>query len=167
MKHSLLALLVLALWAPAAKAADVKVDYDSKADFSRYKTWSWRPGTPAPNPTSDKQLRQGLEARLAAHGLKRVEHGGQLDVVYHAAGDNQISTEKLGYKEPGFETEANRVRYVRAGSVLVDMIDVASGKVVWRGQVEEVANPTYTDVARKIDQALDKLFDHFPPRPRG
>jgi hypothetical protein len=164
---SLLALLGLAAWAPTARAADVKVDYDSHADFSRYKTWSWRRGTPAPNPTSDKQLREGIEARLTARGLARVEQGGLLEVVYHAAGDNQISTEKLGYKEPGFVTEANRVRYVRAGSVLVDMIDVASGKIVWRGQVEEVANPTYTDVTRKIDQALDKLFDHFPPRPRG
>jgi hypothetical protein len=145
------------------EAAEVKVDYDTHADFSLYKTWSWRRGTPAPNPVPDKQLREGIEARLAKRGLSRVESGGLLDVVYHAAGENQISTEKLGYKEPGFETEAKRVRYVRAGSVLVDMIDAASGKVVWRGRAEEVANPTYTDVARKIDQALDKLFEHFPP----
>jgi hypothetical protein len=164
---SLLVLLGLGLWAPStARAAEVKVDYDSHADFSRYKTWSWRPGTAAPNPSSDKHLREGIEARLAKSGLTRVESGGLLDVVYHAAGENQISTEKLGYKEPGFETEATRVRYVRKGSVLVDMIDTASGKVVWRGQAEDVANPTYTDVARKIDQALDKLFEHFPPRPR-
>ena len=163
---SLLVLLGLGLWAPTAGAAEVKVDYDSHADFSRYKTWSWRPGTAAPNPASDKHLREGIEAQLAKKGLTRVESGGLLDVVYHAAGENQISTEKLGYKEPGFETEAKRVRYVRKGSVLVDMIDTASGKVVWRGQAEEVANPTYTDVARKIDQALDKLFEHFPPGPR-
>ena len=45
------------------------------------------------------------------------------------------------------------------------MIDTASGEVVWRGRAEEVANPTYTDVVRKINQALDKLFEHFPPPP--
>jgi hypothetical protein len=164
---ALLVLLGLVLWAPpTARAAEVKVDYDSHADFSQYKTWSWRRGTAAPNPVSDKLLREGIEARLAKRGLARVESGGLLDVVYHAAGENQISTEKLGYKEPGFETEAKRVRYVRAGSVLVDMIDTASGKVVWRGQVAEVANPTYTDVTRKINEALDKLFEHFPPGPR-
>jgi hypothetical protein len=163
---SLLVLLGLVLWAPMAGAAEVKVDYDSHADFSRYKTWSWRQGTAAPNPVADKHVREGIEARLAKSGLARVESGGLLDVVYHAAGENQISTEKLGYKEPGFETEAKRVHYVRAGSILVDMIDTASGKVVWRGQAADVANPTYTEVARKIDQALDKLFEHFPPRPR-
>ena len=104
---SLLVLLGLVLWAPTAGAAEVKVDYDSSADFSRYKTWSWRRGTPAPNPVADKHLREGIEARLAKRGLARVESGGLLDVVYHAAGENQISTEKLGYKEPGFETETS------------------------------------------------------------
>jgi hypothetical protein len=152
--------------AATATAPEVKVEHDPKADFSRYKTWSWRSGTPAPNPFSDKKLREGIESRLGARGLKRVEKGGDLEVVYHAAGENQISTEKLGYKEPGYATEKTRVSYVRAGSVLVDMIDPASGAVVWRGQARGVANPEYTDVSKKIDEGLDKLFEGFPPRRR-
>jgi hypothetical protein len=165
----LAALLGLALGlavASSAAAADVKVDYDSHADFTRYKTWSWRTGTAAPNPVSDKRIREDIEARLTAHGITRVEKGGNLEIVYHAAGDNQISVDKLGYKEPSFQTEATRVRYVRSGSILLDMIDAASGKVVWRGQAQEVADPTYTDVIRKIDQTMDKLFEHFPPGKR-
>jgi len=168
MKDSRLAALLgltLAL-ASSAAAADVKVDYDSKADFALYKTWSWRTGTAAPNPVSDKRIREDIEARLAAHGMTRVDKGGNLEVVYHAAGDNQISVDKLGYKEPSFQTEATRVKYVRAGSILLDMIDAASGKVVWRGQAQEVADPTYTDVIRKIDSTMDKLFEHFPPGKR-
>jgi hypothetical protein len=70
---SLLVLLGLVLWGPTAGAAEVKVDYDSHADFSQYKTWSWRRGTAAPNPVSDKLLREGIEARLAKRGLARVE----------------------------------------------------------------------------------------------
>ena len=163
---TLAAFIAITLGVAAVEAAEIKVDFDSQADFARYKTWSWRAGTPAPNPVSDKRLREGIETRLAARGLARVEKGGLLEVVYHAAGENQITTEKLGYKQPSFETEATRVRYVRKGSVLLDMIDAASGKVVWRGQAQEVADPTYTDVGRKIDQTLDKLFEHFPPGKR-
>jgi len=37
---------------------------------------------------------------------------------------------------------------------------------VWRGQAQEVADPTYTDVIRKIDSTMDKLFEHFPPGKR-
>jgi len=152
--------------ASSAAAAEVKVDYDSHADFALYKTWSWRTGTAAPNPVSDKRIREDIEARLTARGMTRVEKGGTLEVVYHAAGENQISVDKLGYKEPSFQTEATRVKYVRAGSILLDMIDAASGKVVWRGQAQEVADPTYTDVIRKIDSTMDKLFEHFPPGKR-
>src|SRR5262245_20283422 len=116
--------LGLAMCAGLAAAATVKVDFDSHADFTKYKTWSFRTGTAAPNPVAEKKLREAIEARLAARGLKRVESGGDLALVYHAAGENRIDTEKLGYKQPGFEREATKVRYVRAGSVLIDMIDV-------------------------------------------
>jgi Domain of unknown function (DUF4136) len=112
-----MAALGMVLCATAAGAADVKVDYDKGVDFSRFKTWSWRQGTAAPNPVSDKRLREAIEKRT----------------------------------------------YVRAGTVLLDMIDAASGKVVWRGQAKDVADPAYTDVARKIDGAMDELFKHFPP----
>ena len=158
--------VVLALSGATAGAAEIKVNYDLQADFTRYKTWSWRTGTAAPNPVSDKRIREDIEARLSARGITRVDKGGNLEVVYHAAGDNQISVDKLGYKEPSFQTEATRVRYVRSGSILLDMIDAASGKVVWRGQAQEVADPTYTDVIRKIDSTMDKLFEHFPPGKR-
>src|SRR5262249_33545599 len=152
-----LALGGLVLWGAAAGAAEVKVDYDRTVDFSRYKTWSWRPGTPAPNPIANNRLREAIESRLATRGLARVESGGDLEVVYHAAAESKISVERLGYKEPEFENEATRVRYVRVGSVLVDMIDASNGKVVWRGQAKDAANPTARDVARMIDEGMDQL----------
>jgi len=156
-------LLGLVLAAAAAAASDsVSVDYDKQADFTRYKTWSWGKGTPAPNPISDKRLRQAVETRLTARGLQRVEEKGDLEVVYHAASDSQIGLETLGYKEPDFQTEATRVTYVRVGTVLMDIIDASSGKVVWRGQAQGVANPAYKDIERKIDGAVEKLFEKFP-----
>jgi hypothetical protein len=164
---TMLAVGSLALWGAAAGAAEVQVDYDTHTDFSRYKTWSWREGgTPAPNPVADKRLHEAIETRLQARGLQRVDHSGDLQVIYHAAGENQIGVEKLGYKEPEFETEATRVTYVRVGTVLLDMIDASTGKVVWRGQAQGAANPNYKDITLKIDGAIEKLFQHFPPGKR-
>ena len=153
--------LLSAAWAAEA----VKVDYDKKTDFAQYKTWSWRAGTPAPNAMADKRLREAIDARLAAAGLKRVENGGDREVVYHAAGENRIGVEKLGYKEPDFQTEAKKVTYVRVGTVLLDMIDARTQKVVWRGEAEGVANPSYEDVVAKIDAAVGQLFAQFPRKP--
>jgi len=162
-KAPALVVLGLALCASVATAAGVKVDYDKHTDFTRYKTWSWRKGgTPAPNPVTDKRLREAVETRLAGRGLTRVEQGGDLEVVYHAAGENKIGTESLGYKEPEFQTEAKRITYVRVGTVLMDMIDASTGKVVWRGEAEGVANPVYKDILTKVDSSVEKLFEHFP-----
>jgi hypothetical protein len=160
------ALALGAVLASAAGAlAAVKVDYDKKTDFSAYRTWSWRTGTPAPNPMADKRLREAIEGRLAASGMKKVDQGGDLEVVYHAAGENRIGVEKLGYKEPDFQTEAKRVTYVRVGTVMLDLVDAKTQKVVWRGEAEGVANPAYTDVVAKIDAAVGELFAQFPRKP--
>jgi Domain of unknown function (DUF4136) len=112
--------VVLALSGATAGAAEIKVNYDRQADFTRYKTWRWRKGTPAANPVADKQLRDAIESRLAARGLSRVESRGDLEVVYHAADENKIGVEKLGYKQPDFEAQATqtftgRLR-IRAGA---------------------------------------------------
>jgi hypothetical protein len=157
-----LAIVVLALWGATAAAAEVKAEYDKQADFTRYKTWSWRHGTPAPNPVADKRLREAIESGLAAHGLTKVQSGGDLEVVYHAAAESRISLENLGYKEPGFETEAKRIRYLRAGTVLLDVIDASTGKVVWRGQAQDATDPAPHAIERMIDDGIGKLLDLFP-----
>jgi hypothetical protein len=44
--------------------------------------------------------------------------------------------------------------------------DEGASKVVWRGQAGDTANPAPHDIARTIDGAIDKLFQHFPPGKR-
>lgn len=147
----------------AAGAADIKVDYDWHADFTRYTTWRWRKGTPAPDPVADKQLREAIESRLAARGLTRVESGGDLDVVYHVTDESKIGVENLGYKQPFFEGRATRIRYLRMGTLVLDMIDASSGKVVWRGEAHDATTKDASDIERMIDEAVAQLLEDFPP----
>ena len=133
--------LGLALSGAAAGAAEIKVNYDLQADFTRYKTWRWRKGTPAPDPVADKQLRDAIESRLAARGLSRVESRADLEVVYHVAAESKIGVEKLGYKQPFFEGQATRIRYLSFGTLVLDMIDASSRKVVWRGKAQDATTP--------------------------
>ena len=164
---TMLALAGLALFGAAAGAAEIRVNYDRQADFTRYKTWSWRKGTPAPNPVADKQLRDAIESKLAARGLSRVESRGDLEVVYHAAAENKIGLEKVGYQQPGFEAEATRVRYLSVGTLLLDMIDAPSGKVVWRGEAKDATTPAPRAIERMIDEGIAQLLQDFPPEDAG
>jgi hypothetical protein len=147
----------------AAGAADIKVNYDWQADFTRYKTWRWRKGTPAPDPVADKRLREAIESRLAARGLTRVESRGDLDVVYRVAAENKIGVENLGYKQPFFEGRATRIRHLRMGTLVLDMIDASSGKVVWRGEAYDATTTALSDLERMIDEGIAQLLQDFPP----
>jgi len=155
--------LGLALCGAAAGAAEIKVNYDLQADFTRYKTWRWRKGTPAPDPVADKQLRDAIESRLAARGLSRVESRGDLEVVYHVAAENKIGVENISYKEPFFEGRATRIRYLSVGTLVLDMIDASSGKVVWRGEAHDATTPAPRAIERMIDEGIAQLLRDFPP----
>ena len=153
----------LALCGATAGAAEIKVNYDRRADFTRYRTWRWRKGTPAPNPVADKQLRDAIESRLAARGLSRVESRGDLEVVYHAAAENKLGVEKIDYEWPDFEAYATRIRFFSVGTLVLDMIDASSGKVVWRGEAHDATTPAPRAIERMIDEGIAQLLEEFPP----
>ena len=160
---TLAVLLGLALCGATAGAADIKVQHDWQADFTRYQTWRWRKGTPAPDPAVDKQLRDAIESTLAARGLSRVESRGDLAVVYHVAAENKIGVENLGYKMPFFEGRATRIRYLNEGTLVLDMIDTSTGKVVWRGEAHDATTPAPRAIERMIDEGIAQLLQDFPP----
>ena len=160
---SMAVVLGLALCGAAAGAAEIKVNYDLQADFTRYKTWRWRKGTPAPDPVADKQLRDAIESRLAARGLSRVESGGDLEVVYHVAAENKIGVENVGYKQLFFEGHATRIRYLSVGTLVLDMIDASSRKVVWRGEAQDATTPAPRAIERMIEEGIAQLLQDFPP----
>ena len=155
--------LGLALCGAAAGAAEITVNYDLQADFTRYNTWRWRKGTPAPDPVADKQLRDAIESTLAARGLSRVETRGDLEVVYHVVAENKVGVQKLVYKQPFFESQATRIRYLSMGTLVLDMIDASSGKIVWRGEAHDATPPVQRSIERMIDEGIAQLLQDFPP----
>jgi Domain of unknown function (DUF4136) len=143
-------------------AASPSVEYDPNVDFARYDTWSWHEGvTPSMNPVTDKRIREAIEGGLAARGLSRVDGKGTLLVVYHAARSTVIDTSTLTYNSLPTKTA---IRYVQKGSLLVDMLDAASGKVVWRGHATGVLRYGPSEIAAQVKAAVDEMLASFPPR---
>jgi Domain of unknown function (DUF4136) len=143
-------------------AATPSVEYDPNVDFSRYDTWSWHEGvTPSMNPVTDKRIREAIESGLAARGLAHVDGKGTLLVVYHASRSTQIDTSTLTYASPPTKTA---IRYVQKASLLVDMLDAASGKVVWRGYATGVLRYGPNEIAEQVKAAIDEMLAGFPPK---
>ena len=71
--------------------------------------------------------------------------------------------ENIGYKQPFFEGRATRIRYLNVGTLVLDMIDASSRKVVWRGEAHDATAPGPRAIERMIDEGIAQLLEDFLP----
>ena len=180
-KIRVIAGLAAILMVPAlAMAQKTTYDFDKSADFTAYKTYAMKDGTPVGQPLIDERLVTAIEAALTAKGLTKATSNPDVVVVYHVAFDKQkdISTFSSGYGGGygpygygwgggwGGSTTSTQVRDILIGTLVVDMADAKKNQVVWRGMgVKEVntqAKPEKRD--KSITNAVKKIFKNYPPK---
>jgi hypothetical protein len=137
------------------------VEYDHAVDFSRYKSWSWQAGVPVPpEPVADKRIREALTRGLAARGLSEVDSDATLLVRFYAARSTRIDLLPL---HSGSGAPPTGIRYVETGSLVIDLLDAATGKVVWRGHAAGALRYGPKEITAQIDAAVAELLARFPP----
>jgi len=157
-----------------AFAAEVSVDYNHHADFSRYKTYSWM-GVQAGNSLWRDRIMSAVDGQLAAKGMTRVE--GRGDIAVSAFGKltetDTIETFYSGF--PGWDwrgwagmgTATSTVIPERVGNLMVDVFDGATKQLLWRGAASEVLSSKAEKNEKKMEEAVDKMFKKFPPESKG
>jgi hypothetical protein len=171
-----LALLLTSLISATAYAQKVSVDYDKKADFSSYKTYSWSQGTPATNPLSHQRILAGIDAQLGAKGWQKVENNSDVVVIYSAATttETQINTFDTGSPWGGYRwgwggygggSSTTTVQKIPIGQLVIDMADVKNKDFIWRGTASDTLSDKPEKNQKKLDKALAKMFKNFPPTP--
>jgi hypothetical protein len=180
-KLRVLAGLAALLLVPAvAMAQKVSYDFDKSADFSGYKTYATKEGTPVGQQLIDDRIVAAIDSQLAAKGLKKATGEPDVVVVYHVAFDKQkdISTFSSGYGGGygpygygwgggwGGGTTSTTVRDILVGTLVIDMADAKKKQVVWRGmgvkEVDTNAKPEKRD--KSINNAVTKIFKNYPPK---
>jgi hypothetical protein len=179
----LLAFALLFMGAGLARAQDVRYNFDKDANFAAFKTYKWVEikGADHPNQLVDKQIREALEAGLAAKGLQETDSdSADLYVTYQTA----IGTEKQftsfnsgwgygpgwgggwygGGMSSGMTTGSTSTIYV--GTLVVDMYESAKKDLVWRGTASKTINPkAKPDKQQKnLAKAVQKLLKNYPPK---
>jgi Domain of unknown function (DUF4136) len=165
--------LAAAAWLAACATLEVKVGWDEKADFSKYKTWAWKPDGSIRDPIWARRFQDVLSDQLASDGLTQVDANQNPDLwgVVHAR--LSAETEVVSY-DPGWGygwgawTGAETVEYqVPVGTILVDLVDVRLKRVVWQGKAKDVLSPDKSNEEReeKLVSVLAKMFAGYPPAP--
>ncbi len=162
----------------------VDSDYDPAANFSGLKTYAWLPEpetggdeNKARNPLMDAYIRTAIEQGLAAKGYTQSE-SPDFQVGYHAslAGKQsvQVYNTYYGYG-PGWYGPAviapapvAQVYEYAEGTLLIDIVDPAARKLMWRGSANADLNrnPSTEEKQRKVDAAVEKILKRFPPTPK-
>jgi hypothetical protein len=156
------------LFAIAAQAQSTTYDMDRTANFARYKTYAWVRGTEVPDQWNHARVVSAVGTQLALRGMRQIDPQQQPDVfvAYHAAFDRnlQITGTATGFLFPAGRSGVARAEEIVVGTLVVDVIDARTRRLVWRGTATKEIDPN-ADPARReknINKAAEKLFKKYP-----
>jgi Domain of unknown function (DUF4136) len=165
-------LLLMALLLVGCSSIETKVDYDRAASFSSYKTFAFKDVRAPDNPISMRRVQSAVERTLASRGLAKADGTPDLWVVLHTRTrrQTQVTTYNSGWgwgwRWRGAYWNTARVEQIPIGTLMVDLIDTNAKELVWRGSASRIVNADETpkDRDEKVQEAVNKLFDGFPPK---
>jgi hypothetical protein len=159
---------VLLALAASVCAQDVKVDYNHHANFSQYHTYSWE-RIKTTDPLWQSRIQDAVDHALQSKGWQRVDSGG--DVALTAVGSARDQREYQtfydgmgGWRWGGFGETTTQVVNYPVGSLVLDFYDGHSKQLIWRGVSQEALSNKPEKNEKKLDKAVDKMLDHFPPK---
>lgn len=175
----------LALASVGCVGFSVNMDYDPDTDFSGFRSWYWLPPSPTGDPRIDNDLvanrvRRAVEHSLAARGYVKTSTGeGDFGVGYHGFIEGKIDVRTIdryygygpgwgrygGYYPGRVATETYVDQYDEA-TLILDIVDRDSRKLVWRGSTSARVRAEQTPEKRdaRTQQAVDAILAKFPPQ---
>ena len=145
-------------------------------DIAKYHTYDWGPADALPtgDPRLDKDpffkdhLQGAVEKSMAARGLDWATTGTpDLRIHYHANISERIEIDQLD-RDRGYcagDACTPPVISYEAGTLVIDVIDTRTNKLVWRGWAQHAVKDMLGNqdtMARQIDEAVTRMFARFP-----
>lgn len=150
-----------------ALAQTVRVKWERDTDFSKYQTYTWHQ-EPSDDVADDidQIIVNHIDGVMSINGIFRDDYESDLFITYHGSAEDSFEIQgeyRSDWSSPGAITIDSH----RAGTLVVDIVDVDQNQVVWRG----IATATVERESRKnrqlVSNALTKMFESFPPpKPR-
>lgn len=186
-------LFLAALWMIAACAPSPKIgyDFDRSADFSAYHTYAWLSGEQeksgdrrADSSVVDMRIRIAVGTQLRLKGFQALPEGKpDFYVAYHIGLKDSAPSISTQYYSDGMAGHAfahsadtrqagksapasTEAPSFLTGSLLIDIIDAASQKLVWRGTAAGEVDPGLTSQQRdeRTKAIVQNILSHFPPK---
>ena len=150
-----------------AFAVDIRTDFDHHVDFSRYRTYCWAK-VETPDPLWNDRVKEAIARELAAKGWTQVPTGCDVSLVAMGITHERPTLETFyygfdGWRWGGFGDATTYVEHYTVGTLVVDMFDTSNKRLIWRGSASDVLSGKPEKDEKKLDKAVNKMFEHFPP----
>jgi hypothetical protein len=153
----------------ASFAQQVKTDYDRTANFAQYKTYSWQ-DVKTKDPLWVDRIKSDVDAALTAKGWKQVPSGGNISLVATEVTTTQQSLNTYynsfgGGRRfgGGFAESTTTPEVYKVGTLVLDMMDAQTNKLVWRGSSSDALSNKSDKNIKNLDKGVQKMFKNFPP----
>jgi Domain of unknown function (DUF4136) len=158
---------LMLLLACVSFAQQVKTDYDHKANFGQYRTYSWEK-VQTRDPLLVDRIKNAVNSTLAAKGLTEVPSGGDVEVSAVEMTENQETQntfyDSFGGRRVGrFGYATTTTDTYKVGTLLIDLFDAKTEKLIWRSSSSDTLSNNPEKNTKNIDKGVTKMFKHFPP----
>ena len=144
-------------------------------DFTRYRTWDWGPADTLPtgdsrldaNPFFKDHVQGAVEKGLATRGLGGpTSTSPDLLIHYHASINQRVNVSGADTNHGYCYADCGQavVEY-EAGTLVVDVVDAKTNRVVWRGWAQDSVESMLDNqdrMATKIDEAVTRMLARLP-----
>lgn len=187
---AILTCLLLLQMAACSNQPTYVIDHDAGTDFSRYKTYRWyddvhgsRQAEYRQYNSSDKRVRTYVDRELRQKGfIESSSDSADFWVNYNISLQDRMKIDSFsGYPSAGMHggvgvgtygsgvslgySSGPSVREYKEGTVVLDVIDTGSSKIVWRGIAEGRLKDSLdqSDKNRIASELSREMLADFPP----
>jgi len=149
-------------------AREIRVDFDHQVNFSQYKTYSWAK-VDTPDPLWNDRVKEAVDRELTKKGWIEVPSGGDVSIVAVGTTREKPTLRTFydgfdGWMWGGFADATTYVENYTVGTLIIDMFDSKTKRLIWRGSASDVVSGKPEKDDKKLNQAVSKMFDQFPPK---
>jgi len=154
-----------------ALAARISSDYDRTVDFAQYAKYSWMKVQAGDSLWEDRIVR-AVDAQLAAKGWTKVDSGGDAYITAFGSTKDQRTLETFyngfggwRWRRFGDESATTTEEITKVGTLVVDVFDSRTKKLVWRGSSSATLSSKAPRNAKKLQDDVRDMFKEFPSQP--
>jgi hypothetical protein len=155
-------------------AQTASIDYDHTVNFLKYKTYTWAK-VQATDSGVESRITIALNRDMGGRYMTEVPKNGDVTITAVETSKDQADYETFydslgdwtwqrGWGSAGFMDSQAGIADIPLNTLVIDMYDTKSHKLLWRGMIAAPLEGSVDKMANTIDKAVTELIGKYPPK---